>query len=148
MSLKKGNPFIDFITLQEKMSQLFDEAASKQKGYSAFSSGAWSPAVDIFETDGIIILSAELPGVNIEDVDVEVNKNILTLSGERMFQKNLSEEQYLRMERFYGTFQRVFNLPAVVNKEEVKANFKDGVLRVTLPKIKSLSPKHIKIEDD
>ncbi len=148
MSLKKGNPFIDFITLQEKMSQLFDEAASKQKGYSTLSTGAWSPAVDIFETEGKILLSAELPGVDIDDVDVEVNKNVLTLRGERKFQKNLSEEQYLRMERFYGTFQRVFSLPAVVKKEEVRANFKDGVLRVTLPKTKGLSPKHIKIEDD
>ncbi len=148
MSLKKGNPFIDFITLQEKMSQLFDEAAYKQKGYSALSTGAWSPVVDIFETDGIIILSAELPGVKIEDVDVEVNKNVLTLKGERKFQKNLSEEQYLRMERFYGTFQRVFNLPVVVDKDEVKANFKDGVLRVTLPKIESPGSTHIKIEDD
>ena len=148
MSLKKGNPFIDFITLQEKMSQLFDEAASKQKGYSAFSTGAWSPVVDIFETEEKILLSAELPGVEIDDVDVEVNKNVLTLRGERKFQKNLSEEQYLRMERFYGTFQRVFNLPAVVKKEEVRANFKDGVLRVILPKSKKLSPKHIKIEDD
>jgi HSP20 family protein len=148
LSLKKGNPFIDFITLQEKMSKLFDEAAHKQKGYSAFSTGAWSPAVDIFETDGIIILSAELPGVDIKDVDVEVNKNVLTLRGERKFQKNLSEEQYLRMERFYGTFQRVFNLPVVVDKEAVKANFKDGVLRVILPKIKSFKSTHIKIEDD
>ena len=148
MSLKKGNPFIDFITLQEKMSNLFDEAAHKHKGYSAFSTGAWSPAVDIFETDGIIILSAELPGVNIEDVDVEVNKNVLTLRGERKFKKNLTEEQYLRMERFYGTFQRVFNLPVAVDKESVKANFKDGVLRVTLPKVKSLSSTHIKIEDE
>ncbi|MBE9532100.1 MAG: Hsp20/alpha crystallin family protein, partial [Proteobacteria bacterium] len=96
----------------------------------------------------IIILSAELPGVNIEDVDVEVNKNVLTLRGERKFQKNLSEEQYLRMERFYGTFQRVFTLPVVVDKDEVKANFKDGVLRVTLPKIESPGSTHIKIEDE
>ena len=146
MALLKKNPFADFITLQERMSQLFDEAANKRSSCYGTSKGAWSPAVDIYETGEQILLSVELPGVDNNDVDVEVDGNVLNLRGFRRFSTSLTEENYLRMERFYGAFQRLFNLPAAVDKDGIKATFKDGVLRIVLPKIEKDGAKRIKVE--
>jgi HSP20 family protein len=145
LALIKWNPFLDFLTLEERMEQLFNGPLSKQKGCTGLSNGTWSPAVDIYETEDEITLSAELPGVEPDSVDVEVNKEMLTLSGKRLAHSK-SEEQYLRMERCYGVFQRAFTLPAEVNKGGIKANFKDGVLRITLPKSRKPGPKRIKID--
>lgn len=148
MALVKWNPFIDLISLQERMSELFDEALSRQQTCSGLSMGAWAPMVDIFESEKSITLTAELPGVVIDNVTVEVNEDILTLSGERKFEKNLDKEHYLTMERIYGSFQRVFSLPAPIDKKGVKASFKDGILTVTLPKVSTSKAKHIKVKTD
>ncbi len=145
MAITKWNPFKDLIFLQERMSRIFDEALLQYSGSSGLSSGAWFPPVDIYETGDKIILKAEIPGVDPDDVSVEVNENVITLKGERRFAKNLREENYHRMERFYGTFQRVFSLPNVVDKSAVKASFKDGVLEITVPKIIEEGSSSVKI---
>ncbi len=145
MPLAKWNPYKDLIFLQERMSRIFDEALLQYKGSSGLSSGAWFPPVDIYETGDKIILKAEIPGVDRNDVSVEVNENVITLRGERKFAKNLREENYHRMERFYGTFQRVFSLPNVVDESAVKASFKDGVLEITVPKIVEKGSSSVKI---
>lgn len=146
MGLTKWDPFKDLLFLQERMSRIFDEAVTRFNAGAGLSSSAWCPPVDIYETENDIILKAELPGVGINNVSVEVDGNVITLKGERRFDKNLSEENYHRMERFYGTFQRVFSLPNTVNKAGIKANFKDGVLEITVPKTEVKTSEGIKIK--
>lgn len=142
---KEKNPFKDLVFLQERMTRIFDEALLQYRGSTGLASGAWFPPVDIYETGDTIVLKAEIPGVDRKDVSLEVRENIITLKGERRFAKNLGEENYHRMERFYGTFSRVFSLPNVVDKGGVTANFKDGVLEITVPKVAEESSSSVKI---
>ncbi|MBI5886993.1 MAG: Hsp20/alpha crystallin family protein [Deltaproteobacteria bacterium] len=136
MAPTRWNPFMDILFLQERMSRLFDEALGRFKGCSAVPGATWFPPVDIYETDEQIILKAEIPGIDARHVTIEIEGNSLTLRGERKHAKNLKEENYHRMERFYGQFCRVFNLPMAVDKTAITAQFNDGVLKVTVPKIK------------
>ena len=101
--------------------------------------------MDIYENEGNLVLKAELPGIEPKDVDVRVENNVLTLRGERKFEAEVKREQYHRVERAYGTFSRSFTLPNVVDTEKIKAEFKDGVLRVTLPQREEAKPKQIQI---
>lgn len=140
----KWNPFRDILFLQDRMSRLFDEALSQYKG-GCLPGSSWFPPVDIYETENEIILKAELPGVEMKNISVEVNENVITLKGEKKLGKNLCEENYHRMERFYGTFQRVFSLPNSVEKSNVKANYRDGVLEITVPKAAEVRPEAVKI---
>lgn len=148
MAFVRWDPFKDLIFLQERMSRIFDEALMQYKGSSGLASGAWLPPVDIYETGEKIVLKAELPGVDIGDVSIEVEQSVIMLKGERRFVKNLSEENYHRMERFYGTFQREFSLPQVVDKASITANFLDGVLEITVPKVVEEPDKSVKIRVD
>jgi HSP20 family protein len=91
-------------------------------------------------------LKAELPGVSRENIDIQVRENTLTLKGERRFEREVKDENYLRIERSYGSFQRAFSLPTVIQQDKIKAVFKDGVLEVTLPKAEEVKPKQVKIE--
>jgi HSP20 family protein len=108
--------------------------------------GTWAPPVDIFEHDGNIVLKAELPGVDPKDVDVRLENNVLTLKGERKFDSEVKREHYHRVERAYGAFSRSFTLPNVVDTDKIKAEYKDGVLRVTLPQRDEAKPKQISIQ--
>lgn len=107
--------------------------------------GAWMPIVDIYETKDAICVRAELPGVDKDAIGVEVKDGVLTLRGERKFEKEVKEENYHRIERSYGTFHRSFTLPSSVDGEKVSARMKDGVLQVDLPKKEQAKPKQIKI---
>lgn len=132
MALTKRDPFKDLLFLQERMSRIFDEALLKYKGCSG--TGAWFPPVDIYESEDSIVIKAELPGVGMDNVSIEVTGNILTLKGERKPAKNLTEENYHRMERFYGVFQRDFSLPHLIDKGGLTANLSEGVLKIIVPK--------------
>jgi HSP20 family protein len=101
--------------------------------------------VDIYEQDGNIVLKAELPGVDPKDVDVRVENNVLTLRGERKLDNEVKRENYHRVERSYGAFSRSFTLPNVIDTEKIKAEYKDGVLRMTLPTREEAKPKQISI---
>jgi HSP20 family protein len=107
--------------------------------------GSWAPAVDIFEKDGNIVLTAELPGIDPKAVDIRVENNVLTLQGERKFDKELQKDSFHRVERAYGSFTRSFTLPNAVDTEKIKAEFKDGVLTLTIPKREEAKPKQIKV---
>ena len=107
--------------------------------------GSWAPAVDVFEKDGNIVLKAELPGVDAKDVDVRVENNTLSLRGERKLEGEVTRENYHRAERAYGAFARSFALPNVVDTENIKADFKDGVLQLTLPRRDEAKPKQIQV---
>src|SRR6266702_2302050 len=100
----------------------------------------WSPAVDIYETENELILKADLPDVKLEDIEVRVENETLTLKGERKFQKDESVRGYHRIERSYGSFTRSFSVPATVDADKVGAEFKNGFLTVTLPKKEAAKP--------
>ena len=149
MAIVRWEPFRDLVSIQGRMNRLFDEAfrgATRGSGdEEEWSLGSWAPAVDIFEQDGHIVLKAELPGVDPKDVDVRVENNVLTLRGERKLDNEVQKENYHRVERAYGSFSRSFTLPSVVDTEKIKAEYRDGVLRVNLPKREEAKPKHISI---
>jgi HSP20 family protein len=107
--------------------------------------GVWAPVVDIYETDEKMVIKAELPGLKKEDIDIEVRDNTLTLKGERKFEKEIKQENYHRVERAYGSFQRSFTLPSTIKQEAIEATFKDGILEVSLPKAAEVKPKKVEI---
>ncbi|HEV2287333.1 MAG TPA: Hsp20/alpha crystallin family protein [Candidatus Acidoferrales bacterium] len=106
---------------------------------------AWAPAVDVFETENELVIKADLPEVSEKELDVRVENNMLTIRGDRKFEQKVKEENYLRMERAYGSFSRSFSLPNTVNTEAIHADYKEGVLTVTLPKRAESKPKQVKI---
>ena len=107
--------------------------------------GAWHPAVDMFDNDDKIVLKAELPGMKKNDFSVDVKDRVLTLSGERNYDNEVKEENYYRRERACGSFKRAFHLPSDVDADNIKAEFKDGVLRVEIPKPEAQKPKQITV---
>jgi HSP20 family protein len=149
MAIVRWEPFRDLVGIQDRMNRLFDEAfRGVPRGASDEDwalGGSWAPAVDIYEQGGAIVLQAELPGVDPKDVDIRVENNTLTLRGQRQLDKEIKREDYHRVERAYGTFSRVFTLPTVVDTQNIKADFKDGMLRLTLPKREEAKPKQISI---
>ena len=106
----------------------------------------WSPSVDIYENENELVLEADLPDVKLEDIEVRVENQALTLKGERKFEKNQNSRGYHRIERSYGTFVRSFSVPASVDAEKVVAEYKSGVLTVKLPKKEAAKPRQVKIE--
>jgi HSP20 family protein len=105
----------------------------------------WAPAVDIFEGEHELVVKADLPDIKPEELDIRVENNILTIRGERKFEKKAEEKNYLRVERSYGSFARSFSLANTVNTEAIKADYKDGVLTVSIPKREEAKPKQIKV---
>lgn len=147
MAIVRWDPFRDLVGLQDRMNRLFDESfrGITRGGEEEWSVSSWTPAVDIYEQEGNLVLKAELPGVDSNDVDVRVENNVLTLRGERRFDGEVKRENYHRIERAYGSFSRSFTLPNVIDTERIKAEYKDGVLRMTLPKRDEAKPKQIQI---
>ena len=149
MAIVRWEPFRDLVSIQERMNRLFDDAfrgSGRPAGEDDWAlGGSWAPAVDIYEQEGNIVLKAELPGVDAKDVDIRVENNVLTMSGERKLDNEVKRESYHRVERAYGSFARSFTLPSVVDADRIKAEFRDGVLRVTLPRKDEAKPKQISI---
>jgi HSP20 family protein len=148
MAVVRWDPFRDVMSLQDRMNRLFDQALSRTRtdDEEGLTASTWSPAVDIFETPDSIVMKAELPGVRRENIDIQVRENILTLKGERRFEREVNDENFLRMERSYGTFQRAFSLPAVIQQDKIRAVLKDGVLEVSMPKAEEAKPQQVKID--
>lgn len=147
MAMVRWDPFQDLIALQDRMNQLFDQTwARSRREREGVVAAAWSPAVDVYETPEGIVLKAELPGLNKEDIDIQIKDNTVTLKGERHVEKDVKQENYLRVERAHGAFHRTFTLPTAIQTEKVRAVFKDGVLELNIPKAEDAKPKQIKIE--
>jgi HSP20 family protein len=106
---------------------------------------AWAPAVDIYEGENELVVKADLPDVKPEDLDIRVENNILTIRGERKFEQKTGQKNYLRVERAYGSFARSFALASTVNSDAIKAEYKDGVLTLSIPKREEAKPKQIKV---
>jgi len=148
MAIVRWEPFRDLVTIQDRMNRIFEDAfrSPGRAGEEDWLGGNWAPAVDIYEHDGNLVLKAELPGIEPKDVDVRVENNVLTLRGERKFDAEVTRESCHRVERAYGTFSRSFTLPNVVDTASIKAEYKDGVLRVTMAKREEAKPKQIQVQ--
>jgi len=146
MAIVRWEPFRDLVTAQRDFDRLFRGAFSSQLGETELSTRSWAPPVDIYETEDAIVLRAELPGVDPKEVEVRVEDNTLYLKGERKFEKEVKEQNYHRVERSYGSFARSFSLPNSISTDKVKAEFKDGLLTLTMPKREEAKPKTIKID--
>jgi len=142
-TITRWDPFRNLSTLQEQVNRLFDTSLPRRADESALTT--WAPAVDIYETENELVLKADLPEISEKDFDVRVENNMLTIRGERKFEQKVKEDNYLRVERSYGSFSRSFSLPSTVNTEAIKAEYKDGVLTVELPKRPESKPKQVKI---
>ncbi|HEX3376329.1 MAG TPA: Hsp20/alpha crystallin family protein [Candidatus Acidoferrales bacterium] len=136
-------PFRGLSSLQNQFNRIFNESYRHQADDSALTT--WAPAVDIYETPNELVVKADLPDVNENEIDVRVENNLLTIRGERKFEKSVSEESYLRVERTYGAFSRSFSLPNTVNAEAIGAEYKNGVLTLTLPKREESKPRQVKV---
>jgi HSP20 family protein len=145
MSIVRYDPFRDLRTLQEEVNRLFSTNLTRGFDEEAIGRGAWNPSVDIYENKDQIVLEAELPGMNREDFELSVENNVITLRGERRFEKKDDTDNYHRVERSYGSFTRSFTLPQTVSAEGAKAEYSNGVLRVTLPKREETKSRRIEV---
>ena len=147
MAIIRWDPFRDLLSLQERMNKLFEDNLARSPGPPGEpAQSTWTPAVDILEKDDEIILKAELPGVLLEDVDLQVRDDILNLTGKRRFERIAKKEHYHRVERSYGIFSRSFTLPGSVDPTKIRAKLKDGILEVRIPKARSVEAQPIPIE--
>ncbi len=144
MTVVKWEPFRDLMAMQERMTRLFDETLSRIWKEEGVPRGVWSPPVDIVEKGDEIVLMIDLPEMDQADIDIRVEDNSLTIQGERKFMKE-ADGTYLQIERPYGTFQRSFNIPRTVDQEKIRASYKNGVLRVVLPKKEGALSRQISV---
>src|SRR5260370_41174187 len=134
MSIVRYDPFRDLRTLQEEVNRLFTGSVTRAFDDEGIARGSWSPNVDIYENKDQIVLEAELPGMKREDFDLSGENNVITLRGDRHFKKKTATDNYHRVERAYGSFVRSFTLPNTVSSDGATADYRNGVLRVVLPK--------------
>src|SRR5207237_7596783 len=147
MSIIRYDSVRDLRAVQDEVNRLFtgNMARFDDEGIAR---GSWSPSVDIYENKDQIVLEAELPGMKREDFDLSVENNVITLRGERHFEKKDESDNYHRVERAYGTFLRSFTLPNTVSAEDAAADYRNGVLRVTLPKRAETKARRIEIKSE
>jgi HSP20 family protein len=132
------------LTLQDEVNRLFEDNNARDRSAHA-DLAMWAPAVDIYETENELVVKAELPDLQDKDIDVRITNNTLTIRGERKFEKDVKEENYLRIERAYGAFMRSFSLPNSVSSENIRADYRNGVLTLHMAKREESKPKQIKI---
>jgi len=142
-TLTRWEPFRGATSLQDQVNRLLNDVFERQGEESSLT--AWAPAVDIYETEHELVVKADLPEIDPKDLDIRVENNILTIRGERKFEKKVNEENYLRVERAYGSFARSFPLANTVNSDAIKADYQNGVLTLIIPKREEAKPKQIKV---
>jgi HSP20 family protein len=144
--LTRWDPFRELRVWNDRMNRIFsNELPARREEDETLLSGAWMPPVDIVETKDKINLNIELPGFRENQVDLTIEDGVLTVKGERKFEKKDNEENYHRIERAYGSFVRSFTLPTSVEQSRINANFADGVLHIDMPKREETKPKQIRI---
>ena len=145
MSITRYDPFRDLRSLQDEVNRLFSTNLPRSFADEGIARGAWMPNVDIYENKDQLVLEAELPGMNREDFELTIENNVLTLRGERRFEKKDEADNYHRVERAYGSFTRSFTLPQTVSSENATAEYKNGVLRVVLAKREEVKARRIEV---
>ena len=145
MAIVRWDPLKDLMAMHDRINKMFDDTFDKQHSSSY---GDWMPPVDIYETEEEIVVVSELPGIDENDLDIQVTEGVLTIKGEKKYSVEKESDNYYRMERAYGKFQRSFAVPNTVDLETIKANLKDGVLKITLKKKAEIKPTVIKVETE
>jgi HSP20 family protein len=140
--ITRWDPFREFATLQDRMNRLFRESQGSEE---SLTTSSFAPPVDVYEDEHNVTLKIEVPGIDQQDIDVRIENNVLTVHGERKFEKEEKEENFRRVERQYGSFTRTFTLPTTVDAEKVSANYDKGILKIALPKKAEAKPKQIKV---
>ncbi len=147
MTLVRWNPLKEVPVLQNRINRLFDDFFPETFMDSGKSmAGVWNPVVDIYDTADTTVIKADLPGLKKEDIAINIEGNVLSLTGERNLDEEVKKENFYRRERAYGMFKREFTLPSTVDHEKIKADFKDGVLKIEIPKPEEKKPKTITVQ--
>jgi HSP20 family protein len=141
--LTRWDPFREFSTLQDRMNRLFRDSYGDRE--EALTTSTFAPPVDVYEDEHHVTLSIEVPGIEEKDIDVRVENNVLTVHGERKFEKEQKEENFRRVERQYGSFTRSFTLPNTVDNDNIQASYSKGILKIQLAKRAEAKPKQIKV---
>lgn len=139
------DPFRDLVEIQSEMNRALDQYLGRQARPGAMER-VWAPAIDIYETKDDLVVTAELPGVKEKDIHLSIVNDVLSLRGQRAADQQLKEENYHRIERWSGSFERHIQLPIPVQADRVRAGYRDGVLEIRLPKIEEVKPREIKID--
>ncbi len=142
MNLMRWDPYREVSTLQDRLNRAFGGRTEREDEMQL---AAWAPPVDIAEEKDRILITAELPGFKENEIEIQTENGMLTLRGERKFEKETDGTSYHRVERSYGQFVRSFSLPNNVDREKIKATFRNGLLKVELPKREDAKPRTIKI---
>jgi len=146
MDLIRWNPWNELVSLRERMNRVFDDSLLRSdRREDPLAMGTWSPAVDMFEKDDQVVIKAELPGLDKNDISLDLQNGVLTLKGERKYENEVKEENYYRREMSCGKFIRSFTLPADVDADKIKAEFQRGLLTVEVPKPEEHKPKQIPV---
>jgi len=145
MAITRWEPFREMARMQDELNRLFDDRLWRRRGQEEELGAGFLPPVDVYEDQESLVLTTELPGIEPKAVDVRVEDGVLTLRGERKMEKEDKKENYLRVERSYGSFTRSFTLPSTVDPDKVKAEFKNGLLRIAIPKREESKPRTIKV---
>jgi HSP20 family protein len=146
MTLVRWDPFRELEDVSDRLNQMFHRSTpARTNGKETMVVADWVPSVDVSETEGEYQIKAEIPDVKKEDVKVTLEDGVLTIQGERKQEKEVKGKRYHRVERSYGRFVRSFTLPDVIDEEKVKAEFKDGILSLALPKSEKAKPKAIEV---
>ena len=139
MAIIRWDPFREMTQVQNQLNRLVDQVWGGRQE-------SWLPAVDVFDKQDAVVLKAELPGMDPDEIQIEVEDNVLTIKGERRFEETVDEERYYRVERRFGSFQRSLALPQGVKADEIGASYEDGILVVTVPKVEEEKPKRIEVK--
>jgi HSP20 family protein len=146
MALVRWEPVRELSSIQSEMNRLFNTFFDTPTTGNGRSARRWLPAMDVVETDDHFVLTADLPGLSEEDVSIEVEENVLTVSGERKAEHEYKREGYVRVERSYGSFRRSLTLPKGVDADAVSASFDKGVLEIRIPKPEERKPRKVEIQ--
>ncbi len=147
MAIVRWDPFRDLAEVQDRVNRVLGEFYGTRGQDDVMRRGAWIPPVDIYEgANHEMIIKAELPDVKREDIDIRVENNTLTLTGEKKFDDEVKKDQYHRVERAYGQFSRSFSLPSTIDTEKVAADYRNGVLTIKLPMREEAKPKQIQVQ--
>ena len=145
MPIIRWDPFQELNLITNRMNRLFQDTFGRGSTEESLTTSAFVPPVDIYEDEHNITLKIEVPGIDQKDMDVRMENNTLTVRGERKFEKEEKEENFHRLERRYGSFYRAFTLPNTVDPDSVKADYDNGLLKITLAKKAEAKPKQIKV---
>ena len=144
-TITRWDPSRGLTSLQDQVNRLFEDSFSTRDRSGHADLATWAPPVDIYETENELVLKADLPDLEEKDIDIRLENNLLTIRGERKFEKDINDDNYLRVERAYGPFTRSFSLPNTVSSESIRAEYHNGVLTLHMAKREESKPKQIKI---